>query len=122
MEGRQDDTALSPSHDALAHDVVDAVPSNESLFDRRYRGTTMGAVVLVALYAFEALAVATAMPTVAQALDGLPLYALAFGGTLASSVAGNQQSQAEPHDAVPQRRRRPAQVGPAAARDHADHR
>lgn len=88
MEGRQDDTALSPSHDALAHDVVDAVPSNESLFDRRYRGTTMGAVVLVALYAFEALAVATAMPTVAQALDGLPLYALAFGGTLASSVVG----------------------------------
>jgi len=88
MEGRQDDTALSPSHDALALDVVDAVPSNESLFDRRYRGTTMGAVVLVALYAFEALAVATAMPTVAQALDGLPLYALAFGGTLASSVVG----------------------------------
>ena len=88
MEGRQDDTALSPSHDALALDVVDAVPSNGSLFDRRYRGTTMGAVVLVALYAFEALAVATAMPTVALALDGVPLYALAFGGTLASSVVG----------------------------------
>ncbi|RDY69207.1 MFS transporter [Lysobacter soli] len=60
----------------------------ESLFDRKYRATTIGAVVLVALYAFEALAVATAMPTVAQALDGLPLYALAFGGTLASSVIG----------------------------------
>lgn len=58
------------------------------LLDRRYRAITLGAVALVALYAFEALAVATAMPTVAQALDGLPLYALAFGGTLAASVVG----------------------------------
>ncbi|RDZ29676.1 MFS transporter [Lysobacter silvisoli] len=38
--------------------------------------------------AFEALAVATAMPTVARALDGLSLYALAFGGSLAASVVG----------------------------------
>lgn len=45
-------------------------------------------VVLVALLAFEALAVAAAMPTVAEALDGLRLYALAFGGTLATSVIG----------------------------------
>lgn len=59
-----------------------------SLFDRRYRALTLGAVALVALVAFEALAVATAMPTVAQALDGLSLYALAFGGTLAASVVG----------------------------------
>ncbi|MDI9239996.1 MFS transporter [Lysobacter sp. LF1] len=58
------------------------------MFDRPYRGVTFGAVALVALYAFEALAVATAMPTVAQALDGLSLYALAFGGTLAASVVG----------------------------------
>ncbi len=61
---------------------------NAGLLDRRYRSVTLGAVALVALYAFEALAVATAMPTVAQALDGLPLYALAFGGTLAASVVG----------------------------------
>lgn len=58
------------------------------IFSRRYRALSIGIVSLVALYAFEALAVATAMPTVAQALDGLPLYALAFAGTLASSVAG----------------------------------
>ena len=45
-------------------------------------------VALVALHAFEALAVAAAMPTVAEALDGLRLYALAFGGTLATSVIG----------------------------------
>jgi len=89
MEGRQDDPVLSPSHEAVPPlEVADAATAHESLFDRRYRGTTIGAIVLVALYAFEALAVATAMPTVAQALDGLPLYALAFGGTLASSVVG----------------------------------
>jgi len=89
MEGRQDDAALSPSQEAVSTDeVAGASQETGSLFDRRYRGTTIGAIVLVALYAFEALAVATAMPTVAQALDGLPLYALAFGGTLASSVVG----------------------------------
>jgi hypothetical protein len=32
----------------------------------------------VSLGAFEAIAVATAMPTVAVALDGLAVYALAF--------------------------------------------
>ncbi|NUO75015.1 MAG: MFS transporter [Lysobacter sp.] len=58
------------------------------VFDRRYRALTVGAIALVALGAFEALAVATAMPTVAEALDGLPLYALAFGGALAASVVG----------------------------------
>ncbi|MFC3551704.1 MFS transporter [Lysobacter cavernae] len=63
-------------------------PVGPGLLDRRYRAVTLGAVALVALYAFEALAVATAMPTVAQALGGLRLYALAFGGTLAAGVVG----------------------------------
>lgn len=88
-EGRQDDAALTPLTDAASiEDAPPPAPAPVSLFARPYRATTIGAVVLVALYAFEALAVATAMPTVAQALDGLPLYALAFGGTLASSVVG----------------------------------
>ncbi|WP_255322855.1 MFS transporter [Lysobacter sp. K5869] len=63
-------------------------PPRESLFAPRYRGLTVGAVALVSLVGFEALAVTTAMPTVARALDGLPLYALAFAGTLAASVVG----------------------------------
>ncbi|QNE19728.1 MFS transporter [Kribbella qitaiheensis] len=54
----------------------------------QYRALTIGMVALTVLVAFEALAVATAMPTVAQALNGLPLYALAFGGPLASGVVG----------------------------------
>lgn len=66
--------------------VVDAtIPS---ILSPAYRATTIGMVALVSLHAFEALAVAAAMPTVAHDLDGLRLYALAFGGTLATSVIG----------------------------------
>jgi len=53
-----------------------------------YRPLTVGTVVLISLTAFEALAVATAMPTVARELDGLSLYAIAFGGPLASGAVG----------------------------------
>ena len=64
------------------------LPADTSILSARYRATTLGMVALVALHAFEALAVAAAMPTVAEALSGLRLYALAFGGTLATSVMG----------------------------------
>ncbi|MDF4003109.1 MFS transporter [Luteibacter sp. PPL552] len=53
-----------------------------------YRAATMGMVALISLIAFEALAVTTAMPTVARELDGVKLYALAFGGVLATSIIG----------------------------------
>jgi MFS family permease len=49
---------------------------------------TFAIVALETLYAFEALGVATAMPTIADALDGVTLYAMAFGATLAASVMG----------------------------------
>jgi MFS family permease len=45
-------------------------------------------VALVSLTAFEALAVTTAMPVIVQALDGLALYALAFGAPLATAIVG----------------------------------
>ena len=88
--------ARDGGYEAMANaDAIASLPARAtdddatvSLSDRRYRALTVGAVALVALVAFEALAVATAMPTVAQALDGLSLYALAFGGTLAASVVG----------------------------------
>ncbi|MEU4476685.1 MFS transporter [Micromonospora sp. NPDC023966] len=56
------------------------------LWSPRLRAMTVGSVALVSLLAFEALAVGTAMPTVARTLDGLGLYALAFGGPFASGV------------------------------------
>ena len=55
----------------------------EHLYAPRLRAMTVGSVALVSLLAFEALAVGTAMPTVARSLDGLALYALAFGGPFA---------------------------------------
>ncbi|GAA3539939.1 MFS transporter [Nonomuraea rosea] len=52
----------------------------------RYRALSVGLVALVMLVAFEAMAVATAMPVVARDLGGMPLYNLAFSATLAASV------------------------------------
>ncbi|RJS94923.1 MFS transporter [Salinisphaera sp. Q1T1-3] len=45
-------------------------------------------VAMTALVAFEALAVATAMPVIADRLSGLGLYALAYAGPMAASVVG----------------------------------
>lgn len=53
-----------------------------------YRSLTIGTVALASMIAFEYLAVTTAMPTVARELQGLSLYALAFGGSLAAGVVG----------------------------------
>lgn len=60
----------------------------EGILAPRYRAATLGMVSLISLIAFEALAVTTAMPTVARELNGLRAYALAFGGVLATSIIG----------------------------------
>lgn len=49
---------------------------------------TVGAVALIFLAAMQSLAVTTVMPIVADDLDGAALYAVAFAGTLATSVIG----------------------------------
>jgi len=59
-----------------------------SLFGRGLLAASLGAIALVSLMAFEAMALAAAMPAIAAALDGLRWYALAFGGMLATSVFG----------------------------------
>lgn len=63
-------------------------PASDSLFAPGRRAACIGAVALISMLAFEAIAVAAAMPAIATALDGLNQYALAFGGTLATSVLG----------------------------------
>ena len=65
-----------------------ARPRAEGILAPPYRAATLGMVALISLVAFEALAVTTAMPTVARELNGLKAYALAFGGVLATSVIG----------------------------------
>src|SRR5688572_681383 len=66
--------------------VRDASPT--SIFGAQWWRLTIGIVATVFLVAFEALAVATAMPVAVRALDGLPLYALAFSGFLTTALFG----------------------------------
>ncbi|MEI2711768.1 MAG: MFS transporter [Nocardioides sp.] len=53
-----------------------------------YVATTIGTCAMIMFVAFEAMAVATVMPTVARDLGGLDLFALAFAAPLASGVVG----------------------------------
>lgn len=52
----------------------------------KYRTTTIGIFALAFLVAFESLAVTTVMPVVADDLDGLRVYGLAFAMPMAVSV------------------------------------
>ncbi|MBQ1762406.1 MAG: hypothetical protein IIZ92_05840 [Aquincola sp.] len=65
-----------------------ATPSDEPLLARGRRAACLGAVLLVSMLAFEAMAVAAVMPAIADDLGGDGQYALAFGGLLAASVVG----------------------------------
>lgn len=60
----------------------------DGLWHPGVRSVSVGATALIALFAVEYIAVGTAMPTVARDLDGLTLYALGFGATVAASVIG----------------------------------
>lgn len=59
-----------------------------TIWDRERLGISLGAAALIFLAAIESLAVTTVMPVVAEDLDGMALYAVAFAGTLATSVIG----------------------------------
>jgi len=58
------------------------------LLSRQYAATTGGLFALCAFVAFEATAVSTIMPGVADELHGVRLYALVFAAPLASGVVG----------------------------------
>lgn len=65
------------------------VPADTAtIWDRQRIWVTLGAVALIFLAAIEALAVTTVMPIVSAALNGEALFAVAFAGTLATSVIG----------------------------------
>ncbi|MBD0292761.1 MAG: MFS transporter [Jiangellaceae bacterium] len=53
-----------------------------------HRRLTVGIVATIVFIAFEAMAVATAMPKAVPALSGMPLYALAFSGFFTTSLYG----------------------------------
>ena len=62
--------------------------SGTGVLDRRHRSTTVGLLVLVTFVAFEAMAVATAMPTAVTELDGLAWYGWPFTAFLVAQVVG----------------------------------
>jgi MFS family permease len=70
------------------HAATLPLTDDAALFTHPRRAACVGAVTLVSLLAFEALAVAAAMPAISAALDGDALYAMAFGGMLAASLIG----------------------------------
>lgn len=77
--------------DVLVGDIPvedDIMDPAEPVDTGRFRAITIGLVSLVVLQAYQALAVTTAMPTVANALDGLSLYAMAFAAPMATGVIG----------------------------------
>ncbi|WP_181312019.1 MFS transporter [Nocardioides campestrisoli] len=63
-------------------------PTTGGILSPTYLATTVAAFSLIAIVAFESLAVTTVMPDVAQQLGGVELYALAFAAPLASGVVG----------------------------------
>jgi MFS family permease len=66
--------------------VTEVRAVRQSLWAGRHLRTTIGIVALAFLFAFEALAVATVMPRVADELDGLTWYGATFAAPLATSV------------------------------------
>ncbi|MGB9376241.1 MAG: MFS transporter [Mycobacteriales bacterium] len=63
-----------------------ALPS--SVFRGSHRATTVGLVISVTLIAFEAMAIATAMPSAVRDLNGLAYYSWPFTAFLVTSVVG----------------------------------
>jgi len=60
----------------------------ETIWSARHAWVTAGSVALIFLAALQSLAVTTVMPVVSADLGGAALYAVAFSGTLATSVIG----------------------------------
>ena len=63
-------------------------PTDAGIWSPRYVWVTVGAAALIFLAAMQSLAITTVMPIVSADLDGEALYAVAFAGTLATSVIG----------------------------------
>lgn len=58
------------------------------MLTRPWRPITIGIVLLMSMAAFESIAVATAMPVIAQALNALDGYTWAFTGFIVASIPG----------------------------------
>ncbi|WP_026449204.1 MFS transporter [Actinopolyspora mortivallis] len=79
---------MSASSDPPATEETPNPRPRESLWSRRYRSFTSGMVIVVTLVAFEAMGVATALPTIASSLDGQRWYSWSFTLFMAASAVG----------------------------------
>ncbi|MGH3703484.1 MAG: MFS transporter [Agromyces sp.] len=77
----------APRAEASAAASVAPVPASGPL-SKPYRWLSIGMFSLIFLAAFEAMAVTTIMPLVAEQLDGESLFALAFAVPLAAGIIG----------------------------------
>lgn len=68
--------------------TLDPAPTEARALDREHRAITVGLLALVTMFAFEAVAVSLAMPSVAAALDGETLYPIAVIGMLTAAIVG----------------------------------
>jgi MFS family permease len=62
--------------------------ASQRAFDPQHRTITLGLLALVTMFAFEAVAVSLAMPSVARELDGETLYPIAVVGMLTAAIVG----------------------------------
>src|SRR4051812_46519201 len=63
-------------------------PGGARAFDQQHRTIALGLLALVTMFAFEAVAVSLAMPSVARDLDGETLYPIAVVGMLTAAIVG----------------------------------
>lgn len=82
------DTRAGAPDAPCSPDAAGATDAAAVLGPGTQRVVLVGMVAYVAVGAFEALAVSTAMPVAAARLDGLGLYTLAFAATTATGVVG----------------------------------
>ena len=74
--------------DKSAHPGPDTTGRRAGLLSPEHRALTIGMLAVVFLVAFEAMAVATAMPVAVRDLGGLKLYAWAFSAFVTASLFG----------------------------------
>jgi MFS family permease len=65
-----------------------SAPTARQLIRPPYRGTTIGLLLVITVVAYEAMAVATAMPRAVAALHGLAFYGWPFTAFLMANVVG----------------------------------
>jgi MFS family permease len=80
---------MSVTTEPTAEPTPEAGPApSTSIFAARHRGLTTGLIGVVSAFAFEAIAVTTAMPVAARELHGVGNYGLAFSAFLTTSLLG----------------------------------